>query len=116
MDESNAMVPKDRDRGATYGIRRFTSLAASVASYFRNLNGHKAYAKFRKQRAALRSKSKPLDGTALAKHLTSYSERGADYVEAVQKVIASNQLAPLDEARLQSEISPTLLDVVPKRR
>ncbi len=116
MDERNAMVPRDRDRGATYGIRRFTSLAESVASYFRNLNGHKAYAKFRKQRAALRAKAKPLDGTVLAKYLTSYSERGADYVEAVQRIIASNQLASLDEAQLQTEISPTLLGVVPKRR
>jgi len=116
MDARNAMIPEDRDRGATYGIRRFTSLAESVASYFRNLNGHKAYAKFRKQRAALRAKSKPLDGAELAKYLASYSERGADYVTAVQKVIASNQLAPLDEARLQNEIGPTLLGILPKRR
>lgn len=115
-DVGNAMVPKDRDQGATYGIRRFTSLAGSVASYFRNLNGHKAYAKFRKQRAALRAKSKPLDGTVLATYLTSYSERGADYVAAVQKIIATNQLAPLDEALLQRDSSPTLLGVLSKRR
>jgi len=116
MDEDNAMVPGDRDQGATHGIRRFPSLAESVASYFRNLNGHKAYAKFREQRAAVRAKGKALDGTELAKFLASYSERGADYVEAVQKVIAINQLAPLDEARLRSEVGPTLLGVLPKSR
>jgi len=116
LDQNNAMVPGDRNQGATYGIRRFPSLAESVASYFRNLNGHKAYAKFREQRAAARAKGKDLDGTKLATYLTSYSERGADYVEAVQKVIATNQLAPLDEARLRSEIGPTLLGVLPKRK
>jgi Bax protein len=115
-DVGKAMIPKDRARGATYGIRRFDSLADSVAAYFRNLNSHKAYTKFRKQRAALRAKNKRLDGAALAKYLTSYSERGADYVAAVQKVIANNRLATLDEARLETDTSPTLLGVLPKPR
>ncbi len=116
LDEDIAMVPDDRDQGATHGIRRFSTLAESVASYFRNLNGHGAYAKFRDQRAVLRAKGKALDGTVLAEHLAAYSERGADYVDAVQKVIAGNQLAPFDEARLRDQIGPTLLGVLPKPR
>ena len=115
-DESKAMIPNDRDRDATHGIRRFSSLAESVASYFRNLNSHRAYAKFRKQRAKFRAKDKAMNGTALAKYLASYSARGADYVAAVQKVITVNQFAPFDEARLQSETGQTLLGVLPKRR
>jgi Bax protein len=117
IGDDDAMVPDDRHQDATHGIRRFSTLAESVASYFRNLNSHRAYAKFRQQRAALRAKNKALDGTDLAKYLSSYSERGADYVEAVQKFIASNQLAPFDEARLQNETGRrTLLGVLPEHQ
>ncbi|MHA1600989.1 MAG: glucosaminidase domain-containing protein [Alphaproteobacteria bacterium] len=116
MDEAKAMVPSGRDQGATYGIRRYPTLAESVASYFRNLNSHGAYAKFRKRRAALRAKGKALNGVELAKYLESYSARGADYVQSVQKVITANRYAPLDEARLQSEAGQTLLGVLPKRQ
>lgn len=116
MEEAKAMVPNGRDQGATHGIRRFSSLAESVASYFRNLNSHGAYAKFRKQRAAFRAKGKALNGAVLAKHLQSYSARGSEYVEAIQKVIAANRYAPFDEARLQSQTAPTLLGVLPKDR
>ena len=116
MDEENAMVPDERDPGETHGIRRFSTLAASVGSYFRNLNSHRAYAKFREQRAALRAKNKALRGSDLAKYLGSYSERGTEYVEAVQKFIAANELAPYDEARLQGDTDRTLLGVLPERR
>jgi Bax protein len=116
MDEDNSMAPNDRDDGASHGIRRFPTLAESVASYFRNINGHRAYSSFRKHRAALRAKNKPLEGMDLATYLASYSERGPDYVEAIQKIIAANDLAPIDSARLESTVHPTLLGVLPKRR
>ncbi len=116
MDEDNSMVPDDRDEGASHGIRRFSTLADSVASYFRNLNTHRAYAAFRKQRAALRAKGKPLAGMTLAGHLARYSEGGPDYVEAIQRIIDANDLASFDNARLESSAHPTLLGAVPESR
>jgi Bax protein len=116
MDESISMVPSDRDDGASHGIRSFPTLAESVASYFRNLNGHRAYDAFRKQRAAMRAKDKAMNGTVLATYLASYSERGPEYVEAIQKIIEANDLAPIDNARLESIGGPTLLGVLPKPR
>ena len=48
----------------------------SVRGYFLNLSTHPAYEEFRKLRADLKSKGKPLDSLTLADGLVNYSERG----------------------------------------
>lgn len=92
------LEPLDPAPGATHRARRFDSLMEAVAAYMHNLNTHPAYAAFRRARAALRDRAVPLDGAALAGHLTRYSERGADYARAVAELIRINGLAGLDGA------------------
>ncbi|MFQ6018941.1 MAG: glucosaminidase domain-containing protein [Kiloniellaceae bacterium] len=97
----NGMVPAARGAGQRHRIRRFGSLADSVASYMKNLNTHGAYRKFRARRAELRRRQ-ALDGAALAATLGPYSERGRDYVQALRKLISRNALGRLDRVRLQA--------------
>jgi len=81
-------------------VRHFADLPTSVEAYVLNLNTHRAYAEFRRARAALRAEAKPLDGHLLAQHLHRYSERRMDYVRDVRSVMRANALRSLDQVRL----------------
>ncbi len=94
------LVPLEREDGARHEVKAFPTLTDSVRQYIRNLNNHRAYREFRKERAALRRNSKPIDSIALAKTMTRYSQRGAHYVGAIVGLITSNELDGLDAARL----------------
>lgn len=88
------------DDGERAEVRRFERLAHAVRAYELNLNTHRAYARFRAQRAAMRAKHRELNGYELALTLIKYSERKMDYVKAVRGLIHANKLQPLDTARL----------------
>jgi len=81
-------------------VRHFADLPTAVEAYALNLNTHRAYAEFRRARAALRAEAKPLDGHSLAQHLHRYSERRMDYVRDVRSVMRANALRSLDQAKL----------------
>ncbi|MCA3263308.1 MAG: glucosaminidase domain-containing protein [Telmatospirillum sp.] len=81
-------------------VRHFADLPTAVEAYALNLNTHRAYAEFRRARAALRAEGKPLDGHSLAQHLHRYSERRMDYVRDVRSVMRANALRSLDQAKL----------------
>jgi len=70
----------------------------SVQSHAKNLNTHSAYLQFRIQRAQLRAEDRPITGHKLAGALTSYSERGQDYVKTLRSIISYNQLDDADNA------------------
>ena len=91
------------DDGEHAEVRRFERLAHAVRAYELNLNTHKAYARFRAQRAALRAKHQPLNGYTLALTLVRYSERKMDYVRDVRGLIRANKLQPFDAARLDND-------------
>jgi Bax protein len=78
----------------------FASLGDAVESYTHNLNIHRAYAGFREQRAKMRADGQVPDGFELARELTRYSERRADYVRDLRGLIRANNLRPFDRARL----------------
>jgi Bax protein len=82
-------------------VAAFESPLASVQGYVRNLNTNAAYASLRKERARLREEGKPITGTALAKTLVNYSERGEAYVESLESIISFNGLAPTDSTYLE---------------
>ncbi|MBL6927753.1 MAG: glucosaminidase domain-containing protein [Rhodospirillales bacterium] len=103
--KAQSLKPKDRDAGKTHRVRAFDSLLDSVRAYVRNLNTHRAYREFRKERAAMRRDGKPVNGVELAKTLTSYSERGQDYVTTLRRIMGVNTLHKLDSARLRDEPS-----------
>jgi len=75
----------------------------SVRGYFINLMSHPAYEDFRRLRARLRAEGKPLSSLALADGLTSYSERGQEYVDTLKGMIRTNHLDLADGARFRDE-------------
>jgi Bax protein len=95
------MIYRDEDDDGR--VRRFAALPEAVAAYAMNLNTHRAYAEFRRARAAARGEGRPHDGHALAQHLVRYSERRMDYVRDVRAVMRANGLRALDKARLDGE-------------
>ncbi|AMV72166.1 glucosaminidase domain-containing protein [Desulfuromonas carbonis] len=95
------LVPLERPEGATYEIRRFPNVAASLHSYLRNINTHWAYRDFRHKRAQIRAAGKPLRGLDLAEGLDRYSTRGLDYVKELREIILRNRLTRLSAASLR---------------
>ena len=88
------------DDGEVVGQAQFPNLLDAVRSYVHNLDTHRAYRAFRRARAQARGQGGRLDGLALARTLTAYSELGHDYVDDVRTVIRANDLNLLDGARL----------------
>jgi len=85
------LVPKRRTTGAAHEVAAFTSVRASVSSYFRNINTHAAYKKLRAIRADLRSKKQPIVATKLTRGLMSYSSRGEAYIKELNRMINQNR-------------------------
>ncbi len=99
-DAYRGLVPRERPEGQTYKIRIFDHLLDAVHSYLRNLNTHRAYRAFRRQRARMRAEDGKLDALRLLPTLAPYSQEGARYVRLVEQVIRVNRLQPFDSARL----------------
>ena len=96
----SGVVPRRRDRGKGHEIRSFRGPYQSVAAYMDNLNSHRAYEEFRRQRNALRRSGEILNGGRLAGTLHNYSQRGQDYVETIRTIMRQNRLADFDRAHL----------------
>lgn len=95
--EGCGLVPKRRPQGAIHEVEQFPSVAASVDSYFRNLNSNSAYEAVRRLRAQARDAGREPTGAELAAGLALYSERGDDYIDEIRAIIRVNDLTPLDE-------------------
>jgi Bax protein len=102
------IVPRKRPEGKTYEVRRFKSVSASVSSYIKNLNTHRAYKELREKRAFLRSEGLPLKSTTLADGLLHYSIRGKEYVKSIKRIIRQNRLSRLSQAKLRVMESSSL--------
>lgn len=101
LSDAEGLVPKNREPGKTHKVRAFKSLLDSVRAYSRNLNTHRAYRKFRTLRQEMRRAGSPVRGRRLIETLTSYSERGAEYVKGLRAIMRVNKLERLDEAKLR---------------
>ncbi|NIP49271.1 MAG: flagellar biosynthesis protein FlgJ, partial [Phycisphaerae bacterium] len=95
------IVPEGRPEGATYEVRKFKSIYQSIRSYINNINRHNAYRNLRRIREKLRKSSKQVTGTALAKGLEKYSQRGEAYVKEIQLMIRQNNLERINTASLR---------------
>ena len=82
-------------------VAAFKNPRASLVAYMLNLNSHAAYAGFRKARAELRRKGKPLNGYFLAGYLRKYAETGKAYVKLVRTMIRRDDLTRFDSAKLR---------------
>jgi Bax protein len=108
-DAAKGIVPAAREEGATFKVQSFPWVLDAVRAYVRNLNSHPAYAELRRVRAEMRASGEPIDGYTLAGALTRYSERGADYINAIRYLIRENDLAAFDRAKLNA---PELVNLI----
>ena len=97
---------------AAFKVKSFPWVLDAVRAYVQNLNSHPAYAELRRARAQMRASGQPVDGHALAGALTSYSERGADYINTIRYLMRENDLAAFDRAKLNAPELVNLIDHV----
>jgi Bax protein len=97
FEAGKGIKPKGANPGTRHAIKRYDRLLGSTWDYARNLNTHRAYARLRRLRA-----EGVAEGSALAGALEKYSETGMAYVNLLRRVIAQNNLAPFDEAKLRN--------------
>lgn len=98
------LVPDDRPEGASYEVRLFPNIMASLRSYVRNLNTHWAYTELRELRQQLRQQNLPVTGMQLAAGLELYSERRFDYVEEIRNIIRFNRLNRVLDLPLRNDL------------
>lgn len=84
-------VPSRRNDDAEHEVAKFRDLSHAVMTYIRNLNRHYAYKELRDIRAELRQANKPVTANQLAAGLSSYSERGQEYIEELLSMIRVNR-------------------------
>ena len=104
------IVPEGRPVGATYEVRRFKNLYASIKSYLRNLNTHSAYRSMRNTRLRLRKNGLPATGYTLAGDMQYYSTRRGAYVDEIRAIIVSNRLEELNLVTLLPEAKPQKIE------
>ncbi|MEH6474542.1 MAG: glucosaminidase domain-containing protein [Sneathiella sp.] len=97
------IVPLERAEGEQYEVKAFDGLFQSIETYATNLNSFGAYDDFRVARARQRSEFGVINGYELAGSLVLYSERGADYIDALQALIRVNNLGQFEETALAPE-------------
>jgi len=81
-------------------VMKFKILKASIRAYYRNLNTHSSYKKFRKARAVLRDDEQKLDSLILADYLDKYAATGKEYIKVLKKIITQNSLKDFDDVKL----------------
>ena len=95
--EDKGIVPEKRDIDKTFLVRKFETISESVESYFKNLNTHQAYEKFREARKEFRMNGEKLDGNLLVDTLIKYSERRDLYIKDIKTIMIENKFHEFDE-------------------
>tara|TARA_R110002153_G_scaffold15822_8_gene56314 strand:- start:22921 stop:23748 length:828 start_codon:yes stop_codon:yes gene_type:complete len=88
--EGCGFVPKQRTDEAVHEVAKFKDLSHAVMTYIRNLNRHYAYKDLRIIRQNLRQEGKPVTAIALTAGLSSYSERGQEYIDELLSMLRVN--------------------------
>ena len=94
-DFSKGVIPLKREEGKRHLVKAFSSYDNSVESYFRNINTHYAYEKFRLTRKVMRDKNNFSNINLLVQKLNTYAEDN-NYVETITSIIESNKLSQFD--------------------
>ena len=84
-------------------------LRSSVKAYLKNLNTHRGYNEFRKERSLLRQNNKEISGVDLADYLYNYAKTGSEYVKILKQIIRQNNLTDFDKSTLMNSRSGTSL-------
>ncbi|MDV6315095.1 glucosaminidase domain-containing protein [Idiomarina sp. HP20-50] len=85
------LVPKGRDEDGRHEVAQFDSVNASVKSYIRNINTHGAYLDLRLLREQKRLDNADIRARDLITGLSSYSERGQEYIDELRAMIRINR-------------------------
>lgn len=85
------LVPRGRDEGGRHEVAQFDSVNASVKSYMRNINTHGAYLDLRLLREQKRIDNADILAKDLITGLSSYSERGEEYIDELRAMIRINR-------------------------
>ncbi|RUO73010.1 glucosaminidase domain-containing protein [Idiomarina ramblicola] len=85
------LVPTGRVEGGRHEVAQFNSVNASVKSYMRNINTHGAYLDLRLLREQKRLDNADIRARDLITGLSSYSERGEEYIDELRAMIRINQ-------------------------
>lgn len=99
-DASRGILPRKREKDKKHLIRTYPNLRAAVQAYMSTLNTGHAYTGFRRERQAMRDRGQDLDALSLAGQLEKYSQRGADYVAEVRRIISGNSLTLANRLQL----------------
>ena len=92
-NEKKGVIPYEREIGKKHLIRHFSSLDKSVESYFKNINTHYAYKKFRSIRNSMHENN--LDIKLLTNALDVYAE-DKSYVDTINSIIDTNAFTQFD--------------------
>ena len=98
----DGIEPSQKDKKKEHKILKFPKLQSSVSAYMKNLNTHRGYSEFRKERSKIREKNKTLEGVDLVEYLYNYAQTGSEYVKILKKIIEQNDLTDFDNSILMN--------------
>ena len=98
----DGIEPSKKDSKKEHKILRFPKLQSSVSAYMKNLNTHRGYSEFRKERAEIREKNQIVKGIDLVVYLYNYAQTGSEYVKILKKIIEQNNLTDFDSSILMN--------------
>ena len=98
----DGIEPSQKDEKKEHKILKFPKLQSSVSAYMKNLNTHRGYSEFRKERSKIREKNKTVEGIDLVKYLYNYAQTGSEYVKILKKIIEQNDLTDFDSSILMN--------------
>ncbi len=100
--DGDGIEPSKKDKKKEHKILKFPKLQSSVSAYMKNLNTHRGYSEFRKERSKLREKNKAVRGIDLVEYLYNYAQTGSEYVKILKKIIQQNDLTDFDNSILMN--------------
>ena len=98
----DGIEPSQKDKKKEHKILKFPKLQSSVSAYMKNLNTHRGYSEFRKERSKIREKNKTVKGIDLVAYLYNYAQTGSEYVKILKKIIEQNDLTDFDNSILMN--------------
>ena len=100
--DGDGIEPSQKDEKKEHKILKFPKLQSSVSAYMKNLNTHRGYSEFRKERAEKRESNKKIIGVDLVDYLYNYAQTGSEYVKTLKKIIQQNNLTDFDSSILMN--------------
>ena len=100
--DGDGIEPSQKDKEKEHKILKFPKLQSSVSAYMKNLNTHRGYSEFRKERAKKRESNKKITGIDLVDYLYNYAQTGSEYVKTLKKIIQQNNLTDFDSSILMN--------------